>query len=79
MPLWSMAVKALQAQFLCNRKEVITFEDHLYDGGFFSWLLEARAASKTLRCRIHPIALNSDVCGTVGGQKTLHKLGGLLG
>jgi transketolase len=77
MPLWSMAEKQAQCEFLRNRVEVLTIEDHLQDGGFGSWLLEARAADDTLNCILRPIALNSEVCGTVGSQVTLNRLGGI--
>jgi len=78
MPLWSMADKATQSQFLHAHDEIVTIEDHLLDGGFGSWLLEASATRPELKCRIRPIALTSNVCGTVGTQHTLNKLGGLI-
>lgn len=79
MPLWSMAAKAEQPRFLAQLEDVLTVEDHLYDGGFGSWLLEARARDPSLRCAVHPLALSPDVCGTVGSQATLNRLGGLGG
>lgn len=77
MPLWSMASKATQGACLAQFDEVVTIEDHLLDGGFGSWFLEARAMCGTDRCAIKPIALNHVVCGTVGSQGALHALGGL--
>ena len=77
MPLWSMADKVAQAHALRTRSHVMTIEDHLFDGGFGSWLLEARSADQTLACVVSNIALNSEVCGTVGTQATLNRLGGL--
>jgi transketolase len=77
MPLWSMAEKPAQCELLRNRLEVLTIEDHLQDGGFGSWLLEARAADTTLKCILRPIALSAEVCGTVGSQATLNRLGGI--
>jgi transketolase len=77
MPLWSMADKASQASMLREHEEVLTIEDHLQDGGFGSWLLEARALTRDINCQISLIALSSEVCGTVGSQATLNKLGGL--
>lgn len=77
MPLWSMADKLTQADVLRARSEVLTIEDHLIDGGFGSWLLEARAADQTLDCVVSNIALNAEVCGTVGSQATLNRLGGI--
>lgn len=77
MPLWSMADKHRQLNTLRCLDQVITLEDHLLDGGFGSWLLEAKSYDPTLDCAIHPIALSPEVCGTVGTQDTLNKLGGL--
>lgn len=76
IPLWSMAVKDGQEQNLKNRILVTTIEDHLYDGGFGSWLLEAKAQILGCDCMVRPIALSPDVCGAVGSQSTLNKLGG---
>ena len=79
MPLWSMADKPSQIEVLRKCAEVLTIEDHLQDGGFGSWLLEARAADPTLECRVYPIALSPKVCGSVGSQSVLNRLGGLTG
>jgi transketolase len=78
MPLWSMASKAKQAEILAQFDEVVTLEDHLLDGGFGSWFLEAQALSGVDRCAVRPIALNQVVCGTVGSQGVLNALGGLV-
>jgi transketolase len=78
MPLWSMADKSAQVSYLRQHEEVLTIEDHLVDGGFGSWLLEAKALDFRLDCKVRPIALTSDVCGTVGSQVTLNRLGGLF-
>lgn len=77
MPLWSMADKAAQIETLQVFDEVVTLEDHLQDGGFGSWLLEATVHDPRLSCIVRPISLSSDVCGTVGSQATLNRLGGL--
>lgn len=77
LPLWSMKDKDIQIENLQSRKEVTTLEDHLQDAGFGSWLLEARARDPKIACSINPIALNQVVCGTVGSQTTLNKIGGL--
>lgn len=78
MPMWSMSVKEVQLEQLQKFKEVITVEDHLLDGGFGSWMLEAVVQSNTLNCIVKPIALNSNVCGVVGSQAVLNKYGGLV-
>jgi len=77
MPLWSMADKAEQADSLRQHTEVITIEDHLADGGFGSWLLEAKAMNDGLDCLVRSVALRPEVCETVGSQTTLNRLGGL--
>jgi len=77
MPLWSMESKQLQAQQVDCYKSVTTLEDHLYDGGFGSWLLEAVAQNRGPLDRIRIEALDSRVCGTVGSQAILNSYGGL--
>lgn len=78
MPLWSMSTKAVQCERLRQFSEVMTIEDHLLDGGFGSWMLEAKSMTTGSTCRVRPVALSSDVCGMVGSQQTLNQLGGLL-
>lgn len=76
MPLWSMACK----KEIYNTKkfdEIVTLEDHLVDGGFGSWMMEALVGKPGVETRINVHALTSNVCGTVGSQSTLNKLGGL--
>lgn len=77
MPLWSMANKVDQLPMLRRLDEVITIEDHLQDGGFGSWLLETRALDPTISCAVVIRALNPEVCGSVGSQAMLNRLGGL--
>ena len=77
LPLWSMASKSDQVGMLKSLNDVVTVEDHLYDGGFGSWLLEARALDHAITCAVHLRALAPEVCGTVGSQATLNRLGGL--
>ena len=77
MPLWSMAAKAEQALQAQAWQEIVTLEDHLVDGGFGSWLLEALPAGAGARERLRSLALSPQVCGTVGSQAMLNELGGL--
>lgn len=77
LPLWSMDCKVDQGSMLARFDSVITLEDHLLDGGFGSWLLEASALGASSKCKIHPIALKPEVCGTVGSQSCLNAFGGL--
>jgi Deoxyxylulose-5-phosphate synthase len=78
MPLWSMAAKAVQAYQLHDYEDVVTVEDHLYDGGFGSWLLESVANRDGLADKVKIKALKSEVCGMVGSQAELNKVGGMF-
>ena len=77
LPLWGMASKPLQAEQVSSHSSVTTFEDHLRDGGFGSWLMEAVVDTPTLLTRLRTKALDPRVCGTVGSQATLNAWGGL--
>jgi Nucleotidyl transferase len=72
MPLWGMGSKRSQATTAREFELVETMEDHLVDGGFGSWLMEADV---TMRLRAH--ALSATVCGTVGSQDMPNALGWL--
>ena len=78
MPLWSMKTKAAQFHQIENFTSVITVEDHLMDGGFGSWLLEATSVRPDLLARIKIKSIDSKVCGMVGRQSTLNAEGGLV-
>lgn len=77
LPLWSMASKGCQAEWVSKYESVDVYEDHLIDGGFGSWILESLAKNPSLRQRITIHALDPVVCGLVGTQTQLEKLGGL--
>jgi transketolase len=77
MPLWSMASKQLQPEVLAGYRNVVTLEDHLTDGGFGSWMMEAAMSRPELLPRIRSIALDPAVCGMVGRQPMLNCAGGL--
>ena len=77
LPLWGMASKERQAEWVRKYKNIEIYEDHLIDGGFGSWLLESLAKNPILRQRITIHALDPVVCGMVGTQNQLEKLGGL--
>ncbi len=78
LPLWSMASKPTQAAQVAGRRRVTTLEDHLRDGGFGSWLMEAVADQPDLLVRLRAEALDARVCGTVGSQAVLNAWGGLV-
>jgi transketolase len=77
LPLWSMRTKARQPAQLARHEGVTTFEDHLADGGFGSWLMESAAGSEAA-ARILPVALSPEICDQVASQATLNRVGGLI-
>ena len=77
MPLWSMQTKYIQAEQIEKFERVITVEDHLMDGGFGSWLLEAATVRPELLSRIKIKALDPKVCGMVAKQSSMNAQGGL--
>ena len=68
--------EAAAARAIGASPSVTTFEDHLADGGFGSWLAESVAGTETAR-RIQPIALSAEICDQVASQAALNRLGGL--
>jgi transketolase len=77
MPLWSMNTKNTQAQQIEKYSKVITVEDHLKDGGFGSWMLEAVSSDPDLLVRLRIKALDVRVCGMVAQQSAMNSQGGL--
>ncbi len=78
LPLWGMATKPAQPTQVASFAKVETVEDHLPDGGFSSWMMEAVCESPALLLRLRSVALAPLVCGTVGSQATLNAIGGLV-
>ena len=78
MPLWGMDHKTVQAVQIRRHSEVLTLEDHLTDGGFGSWMMEAVRHEPELLLRLRSKALHSEVCGRVGTQESLNAFGGLV-
>lgn len=73
LPLWGQKYKLSQLKYLRKANKIVSFEDHLSDGGFGSWLLEAANNKNFLTNKIKIKSLNTKVCGAVGSQKMLHK------
>lgn len=73
VPLWGMQYKDKQKQLAEKWRQIITAEDHLKDGGFGSWLLEALSECPKLHKKLIIRALNPTICGMVAGQKALMK------
>jgi len=74
-PIWGMDEKGSVEKQLSQYSRIVSVEDHLQDGGFGSWLLEALAPSSREKLRI--VGLLNDVCGMVGSQQAMHEQGGL--
>ncbi|NTV72319.1 MAG: transketolase [Azonexaceae bacterium] len=77
MPLWSMKTKSLQAPQIEEFAKVVTVEDHLIDGGFGSWMLEAISPQPSQLDKLRIKALDANVCGMVAKQSTMNAEGGL--
>jgi len=77
MPLWGMRHKSNQTGEACKWDRVVVVEDHLVDGGFGSWMMEALSRQPDLLARIQLLGLDSAVCGMVGRQDSLNAAGGL--
>lgn len=71
LPVWSMTSKHAQSKWLESYQTVVTFENHLLDGGFGSWLLEAASQIPNLNTKIKPSFLQDSVCGEVGSETAL--------
>jgi transketolase len=77
MPLWAMKNKTSQPLEVNKWSEVLTAEDHLIDGGFGSWMMEALCVNKALLSKLSIRGLDPKICGMVGNQSTLNAIGGL--
>ena len=77
LPLWGMSTKDSQAKNVENVNKIISIEDHLVDGGFGSWFRESISNRPQFNGRLYCLGLDPKVCGLVGGQATLNRLGGL--
>lgn len=76
VPLWSEKSKARVAEALRACDAIVTVEDHLYAGGFGSYIGEALDAAG-IRKPMRHVALSGTVCGQVATQAVLNKKGGL--
>ena len=72
IPLWGMKYKKNQANQAKNFKHIISIEDHLYDGGFGSWLNESFLEYGT-STKLSSIYLKEKIIGKVGSEEFLLK------
>ena len=76
LPLWSEAGKSELVTQLRQYRKIVTVEDHLYAGGFGSFVREALDAGD-VNIQVKSVALSSAVCGEVANQEELNRIGGL--
>lgn len=74
-PIWGIDMKKNVSSDLDKYKKVISVEDHLIDGGFGSWILEA--LDRDSRFKLTILGLDKSICGEVGSQEFLNELGGI--
>lgn len=74
-PIWGQKFKDLQQSQLDVFEEIISVEDHLYDGGFGSWLRES-IVDMPSHLKLKNMALDSNIIGAVGSENYLLNLGG---
>jgi transketolase len=77
LPLWGMSAKSSQPEQAMSWDQIVSVEDHLMDGGFGSWLMESLYGSSYDLAKISLRYLDQKVCGMVGRQSTLNRIGGL--
>lgn len=78
VPLWSKFGKSEQATFLRKFESVEVYEDHLIDGGFGSWVLEAANLIPELKCKIKINGIGSSTFDMVGDESFLLNTSGLF-
>ena len=77
IPLWGMSTKKKQFNLLKKYNEIVTFENHLQDGGFGSWVGEIlNQRKKNIKINVHNKFINSKVVGQVGSETYLNSLYG---
>lgn len=77
IPIWGMKIKNKQFKKLMNFNEIITFENHLQDGGFGSWINEILSLKKyKKKIFIKNYFISQKVIGKVGSENYLNKLYG---
>tara|TARA_A100001015_G_scaffold321036_1_gene449771 strand:+ start:2721 stop:3593 length:873 start_codon:yes stop_codon:yes gene_type:complete len=74
IPMWSMKSKKNQLRMIKKYKKILTFENHLQDGGFGSWLSESTLQKNfQIKTKINSRYIDQKVIGQVGSEKYLNK------
>ena len=72
MPIWGMKAKNKVKNIIKKFDEVITIEDHFYDGGFGSWIKECINNTK-IKTTIKSKFIRNEVINEVGSKEYLLK------
>ena len=75
MPIWGMKIKKKVKNTIKKFNEVITLEDHFYDGGFGSWIQEI-VNDSNIKTKIKSQFIKDDVIYKVGSKDYLLRLYG---
>lgn len=79
VPIWGMEYRFEQVEQIRGLERVITLEDHLFDGGFGSWILESLSKyDSTLCSKLEIKALSPEVTKFVAKEDSLRIAGGLI-
>jgi transketolase len=76
-PIWGASFKNVQQSQIDKFNKILTVEDHLFDGGFGSWLRESIVKPEA-HIKLSNIALSQNVIGKVGSEEYLLKEGNLI-
>jgi len=72
MPIWGMKAKNKAKNIIKKFDEIITIEDHFYDGGFGSWLKEC-INDTNIKTKIKSKYIRPEVINEVGSREYLLK------
>ena len=72
MPIWGMKAKVAARNIIKKYDEIITVEDHFYDGGFGSWLKEC-VINTNIKTIIKSKYIDNKILNEVGSKEYLLK------
>ena len=75
MPIWGMKIKKKVKNTIKKFNEIVTLEDHFYDGGFGSWIQEI-VNDSNIKTKIKSQFIKDDVIYKVGSKDYLLRLFG---
>jgi transketolase len=74
LPVWGMSCKNVVADELSQFSDLVVLEDHLLDGGLFSYLSEVKAAFN-LNTEFKSMSFSDKIIGRVANQRDLENIG----